>query len=1578
MRILNMEKEPETNPKLKEVRLIKNAANVIEKIGEKNKFKVPESAVDDQSLKLLTGLHTNTKQTNVSTQQPHIPTIIEIDNVEKYERDERDKNIYEIAATEKQQKEKATKIYINPSININKFNSLNTPITFSTILSASRLTALSEQLCDYYLSQDKFTAFSGRVMKVTENFVNLALVDEMPQRDHAKQTLVSAEHTGEQPDIRSKRLTTYQEIYETKKPLVIKDIFTLTEKEQNKKAPNQVLILGQAGTGKTTLCDALRYRWAEAKKQNKALWPNQSFAAVFVLRLRKLAYYKPEEATLGYTIYKECLSEQNRKNTTPEVLEQAVDQWNDHGEVLFILDGYDEVATLVKETEETPQGNLIRQLLAQPKLILTSRPHYLSGIKLDRTLENTGFLTKEIDQYIQKYYNALENPDDAKSLIQTLNQHPASKAIMRIPINLEIMCKYWERHYIGKNISINITLTQLYNCLIEDLSERYAEKFAGYNSVNHGPSFIDNACGLLWHFLAVLAFEQMQTDKLIIPGQKLKYLQDQLDIQSKSTEDTNFLHKLIKFGLLKPLDDSAQKDEFKKDYYFIHLTFQEFFAARYIAFKLQQQEQGMINFIQQHKYDPRYEIVWWFAAGLLKENAKTLTFFFNILENEPQDIIELSTNCLLVRCLEECELKLSSQIKNRLLEQFKEWIKISTYTKNQLGLAFINYLVLSPSVFTPLTPQFSTLLLAENEYVRSAAVRALANQTDLPNDILLRLCNLLLHEKEYVRSAAASALANKTDLSHDILLRLCNLLQDKNDYVRNAAARTLANKTDLPTDILLRLCNLLQDKNDYVRYAAVSALANQTDLPTDILLRLWNLLQDEDWNVSSYAASALANQTNLSNDILLRLCNLLLDKQWHVIYAAALALASKTDLPTDILLRLWNLLQDKNDNVRYAAARTLANKTDLPTDILLRLCNLLQDEKDYVRYAAVSILANQTDLPNDILLRLCNLLLDEKDYVRYAAVSALPNKTDLPTDILLRLCNLLLDKQWHVRYAAARALPNKTDLPTDILLRLCNLLLDKQWKVRNAAARALANKTDLPTDILLHLGNLLLNKQWEVRNAAARTLEKKTNLPTDILLRLCNLLLDEKDYVRYAAVSALENQTDLPTDILLHLGNLLLDKQWEVRNAAARALADKTDLPTDILLHLGNLLQDKNEDVRDAAARALENQTDLPTDILLRLCNLLQDKNEDVRDAAARALANKTDLPTDILLHLGNLLLDEKWEVRNAAARALPNKTDLPTDILLRLCNLLLDEKWKVRYAAASILPNKTDLPTDILLRLCNLLQDKNEDVRYAAARALENQTFLPFEVYCQLGKQLLILFPQDSYNLIKATKLLSISLIAKYLFEGQTDIQYFSLLSLLVLKSLNEKVSIYVEEGKHFFVGNKESIPLINLQKNKLLNDLKAVFIWLTNTEEPLVLKERHGTPEIAFSLAKLGAIFYSLDEYDQAKLLFESALPILEHAYGCKHKEVKTARDKLNNINARIFKQQLFDKPSTVDNYSKFGLFPNLSFLSDQEKGKILLGRVIDASKAETNPQLESHSDNDNIDFKLEKTKEHKCCLS
>ena len=103
------------------------------------------------------------------------------------------------------------------------------------------------------------------------------------------------------------------------------------------------------------------------------------------------------------------------------------------------------------------------------------------------------------------------------------------------------------------------------------------------------------------------------------------------------------------------------------DYHFIHLTFQEYFAARYFV---RQWKAGQnltclnlakgnvdgrlttIEFIKKGKYNPGYDILWRFVTGLLDaEGDERLCQLFQVIEDKPRDLLGPVHQRLVMHCL---------------------------------------------------------------------------------------------------------------------------------------------------------------------------------------------------------------------------------------------------------------------------------------------------------------------------------------------------------------------------------------------------------------------------------------------------------------------------------------------------------------------------------------------------------------------------------------------------------------------------------------------------------------------------------------------------------------------------------------------------------------------------------------------------------------------------------------------------------------------------------------------------------------------------------------------------------------
>ncbi|MEO1219506.1 MAG: NACHT domain-containing protein [Bacteroidota bacterium] len=181
-----------------------------------------------------------------------------------------------------------------------------------------------------------------------------------------------------------------------KTPIAFNDLFKSRSLQPDgpKKEINKVLLIGEAGTGKTSLIKKIAHAWSVGE------W-GQEFHVVYLLPVRALRVDKYDnkgnyrtESTLPTAITNECFTgtrtEQEftaLKNQVVVSLEQAT--------TLVILDGLDEQFGVSQ--------NLLQEAKAgKHKLLLTSRPY---GIETERSIvdievDNLGFNTEQRDNFI--------------------------------------------------------------------------------------------------------------------------------------------------------------------------------------------------------------------------------------------------------------------------------------------------------------------------------------------------------------------------------------------------------------------------------------------------------------------------------------------------------------------------------------------------------------------------------------------------------------------------------------------------------------------------------------------------------------------------------------------------------------------------------------------------------------------------------------------------------------------------------------------------------------------------------------------------------------------------------------------------------------------------------------------------------------------------------------------------------------------------------------------------------------------------------------------------------------------------
>ncbi|MCX8567338.1 MAG: HEAT repeat [Glomeribacter sp. 1016415] len=1206
-----------------------------------------------------------------------------------------------------------------------------------------------------YASLDRLAIqrLSGPPLSMKHCYINLAIVEHKKARKEEETPKEGEENKPKEEAAQNHfhRLPSVETIDSNQQKLVpLETLFDPRELIDGKTAiPQRILIRGRAGVGKTTLSKKIVYEYTQ-----KAQWRDR-FDWLFWIPLRTL---KGKSTCDLVTLFHETYFQSHPNG---QALAKALETHINgpaKDKTLFVLDGWDEIAQEWGEHE--PMSEFLKRLLNQPAVLITSRPYVdlKQAQAMDLELETVGFSPENVITYLDNrdVMTALE----AKEIKHFIQTNTFIQGLVNVPIQLDALCYSWDEiKRMQKEVPGAMTVTALYQAMMNKLwrkdmlrlGKREGGELLTESHVNaiERPSRIEKLVQAEQDFLSTLAFRGLQRNQIEFHHRDLHALIEQLEAQGVNLPLT--LEANLKKLSFLHTDDA---EESQRSYHFMHLTFQEFFAAKHFV---QYWEAGweitLLStdtkrwtkatpdaFVRQHKYNPRYEILWWFVAGLLRGEA--LNRFFILLEAEPRDLFGAHHQRLIMSCLHEEASRapgvgLLPEIRDRLEQSLAQWLQLEIYKRGECTLAY---------------------------------------QTTFPEHLLLQCLQKTISAQ--TKQAIAAAFGHRSALLESALLALIALAKDKKWDVRCSAAEALGKQSSLPESALLALIALKKDEDGNVRFRAAEALRKQSSLMRSALLALIALKKDED--VRRSAAEALGKQSSLPESALQALITLKKDED--VRRSAAEALGKQYSLPESALLALIALLEERDRGVRSRAAEALGKQFQLPESALLALIALARDENEGVRSRAAEALGQQYSLPESALLALIALLKDESGYVRGSAAEALDQQSPLPESALLALIALAKDENEDVRRSAAEALGQQSPLPESALLALIALLKDESGYVRGSAAEALGQQFQLPESALLALIALARDENEGVRSRAAEALGQQSPLPESALLALIALLKDESGYVRGSAAEALGKQSPLPESALLALIALLKDEDWYVRSRAAKALGKPSSLPESALLALIALAKDENEGVRRSAAEALGKQSLLPESALQALIALLKDEDWYVRGRAAKALGKQSLLPESALQALTALAKDENEDVRSRAAEALGQQSLLPESALQALIALLKDRDRGVRSRAAEALGQQSLLPESALQALIALLKDRDWNVRSRVTDAL--------------GKHRLTF-----YRLLPTLNRQKIELIYKeYLFEQRFD----------------QSVPFYIQDGALCFYTTQglQTVPFSNLDQ--------------------------------------------------------------------------------------------------------------------------------------------------------------------
>ncbi|XP_030836766.1 uncharacterized protein LOC105437866 [Strongylocentrotus purpuratus] len=282
-----------------------------------------------------------------------------------------------------------------------------------------------------------------------------------------------------------------------KRLLDYNDIFDL---KVNGEFPKRIMVQGEAGAGKTTLCAKIAWDWIEGRHSSYFVW-------VLIVPLREF-----KQHTIGQ-IAKSYLAQNN-----PATVYQITEYIRSNPDKVFIaFDGLDEVSGKIMKTEpcgsqptdqmqvqptrpsvtsseacgsssETDDIGLVDILcsdqLASCSVLVTTRPWRSVEIRSDGDLTRLytfihveGFNRENLSVYIHKYFP--KNKDKANQLIQFISENDVlSENMAHYPIYVAMLCLMWkelDKQKLKEMKSLK-TFSQIFKEMIAFLKEHYAQK----------------------------------------------------------------------------------------------------------------------------------------------------------------------------------------------------------------------------------------------------------------------------------------------------------------------------------------------------------------------------------------------------------------------------------------------------------------------------------------------------------------------------------------------------------------------------------------------------------------------------------------------------------------------------------------------------------------------------------------------------------------------------------------------------------------------------------------------------------------------------------------------------------------------------------------------------------------------------------------------------------------------------------------------------------------------------------------------------------------------------------------------